>query len=238
MTTFVLENSAIPLEFSLNQNIMAVGQNLLFGRMKNKIGGVVASTWKGINVIKSKPLTVANPRTDSQVMRRSALIQIMAIARRVAAAVKLGFKEQAVYKSAFNAFVGYCLRNSFDYSAPPVADIEIANLVMSQGTISPTAIATAASDVSNGNTAITWATALSGPGQSTTDLAMLVLYNQTQDVWYPLVSAIDRSIGALSVLLAQFDFDDGDLINAWLFFYNTTTRKSSDSVFENFVATA
>ena len=120
---------------------MSVLQNPIVGRMKQKIGGVVMSTWKGINVMRGKPLTVANPKTDPQLMRRSALRQIVEIARTIAAALNLGFKEQAVRKSAFNAFCGYNLRNAFNYTSPPVAALQPPNILVAQGTIASTQIA-------------------------------------------------------------------------------------------------
>ena len=218
---------------------MAVGQNLLFGRMKQKIGGIVTSTWKGINVIKSKPLTVANPKTDLQLMRRSALIQAVALARTISAAINLGFKEQAVFKSAFNAFVGYTLRNAFDYSGPPDAQMVQSNILVSQGTISPTPIATVISDQSSNNIILTWLSLTLLPGQSNSDVPVLVAYNQTQSKWMlPIGGTATRNDDTLEADFTVGDLVAGNSVLCFLFFYNTASRKSSDSALMTSVVVA
>ena len=210
---------------------MSVIQNPLIGRAKQKLGGSVFTTWKGINVLKGKPLTVANPRTDNQVMRRSALEQIVAIGRTIAAAINLGFKEQAFQKSAFNAFVGYNLRNGFDYSAPPNAAIVPDNVLVSQGTISATPIIGIAAVASTDLVTATFSTVVTGPGQSTSDNARAVIYNQTEDKWFAPVTTSLRSTGTLAAAVPDGFMTAGDLVKCYLFFYNTASRKSSDSVF-------
>lgn len=217
---------------------MSVVQNPFIGRARNKAGGMVFSTWKGINVLKTKPLTVANPRTDKQLMRRSALEQIMVIARMISAAIQLGFKEQAVFKSAFNAFVGYNLRNAFDYSAPPTATLAPADILVSQGTISQTSISAVSCDVSNAETVIDFPTGATSPGQSASDQAVVVLQNVTTSTYAALVNGDLRSSGQSIIPIADFSFSAGNTVRVWLFFYNTASRKSSDSVTTTTVAVA
>lgn len=209
---------------------MSVLQNPIVGRMKQKIGGVVMTTWKGINVMKGKPLTVANPRTDAQLMRRSALTQIVAIARTISAALNFGFREQAVRKSAFNAFTGYNLRNAFNYTAPPAATIVPADILVSQGTIASTPIATSVADQSAGEITITWASQPNAPGQSNADIPKLAAYNSTTDTW----AACEGGTAVRSDLAETFTVPDGfmvagNTVRLYFFFYNSTNRKSSDS---------
>lgn len=209
---------------------MSVVQNPIIGRAKQKLGGTVFTTWKGINVLKGKPLTVANPKTDKQLMRRSALEQIVAIGRKIASAINLGFKEQAFQKSAFNAFTGYNLRNSFDYSAPPVAELEPNQVLVSQGTISPTIADSVTGDASDARITFEYPTAATLPGQSSTDQARGVLYNATTGEWFAAPNFALRSANQLLVTTPDGFLTAGDTVYSYLFFYNTTTRKSSDSV--------
>lgn len=218
---------------------MAVGQNLLFGRMKNKIGGIVTSTWKGINVIKSKPLTVANPRTDAQTAQRAAMILVMSIARAISSAINFGFKEQAVYKSAFNAFVGYTLRNAVDTSAPPAATLVAADVLVAQGTISSTAIDTAAGSAGTDDMTVTYSNAANSPGQSNSDKALTVAYNVTQDLWMVGTSdGNERLDGTTDVSFPDGFLVAGNTVRVYLFFYNLTSRKASDSTTTTFVVGA
>lgn len=209
---------------------MSVVQNPLIGRAKQKLGGSVFTTWKGINVLKGKPLTVANPRTDNQLMRRSALEQIVAIGRTIAAAINLGFKEQAFQKSAFNAFVGYNLRNGFDYSAPPAATITPLNMLVSQGTITATPIPSGSGSAGGDTVGVNFSNTVDGPGQSASDLARMVVYNETQDKWYAPTETALRSAGALVGNVPDGWIGVGNDLVVFVFFYNTASRKSSDSV--------
>ena len=78
----------------------------ILGGFSGKVGGVVGSSWKGIAVMKAKPLSVANPRTASQVIQRT----------KFKGAIKLGstilnscckplFNQYAQQKSGYNDFV-------------------------------------------------------------------------------------------------------------------------------------
>lgn len=210
---------------------MSVVQNPLIGRARQKLGGTVFTTWKGINVIKGKPLTVANPKTDGQLMRRSALTQIVEIGRKIAGAINFGFKEQAVRKSAFNAFVGYCLKNAFNYSSPPTATVVPADILVSQGTISATPIAALTAVSGTDIAKFTWSAANLAPGQSNADEALCALFNQTTGEWLaPQSVAATRLDEEASFNCPDGFFSAGNTVRGYLFFYNATNRKSSDSV--------
>jgi hypothetical protein len=217
---------------------MSVVQNPIIGRAKNKIGGVVFSTWKGINVIKGKPLSVANPKSDKQLMRRSALIQIVAIGRTIAAAIGLGFAEQAFRKSAFNAFTGYNLRNAFNYSGAPAANLQPENLLVSQGTIATTTVAPPICDVSANTVYVEYENAITAPGQSASDLCRVVVYNETQDKWAAPSAQALRNTGELTAAVPSGFFTAGDSVYVYVYFFNSATRKSSDSVALNVNAIA
>lgn len=216
---------------------MSVLQNPIVGRMKQKIGGVVMSTWKGINVMRGKPLTVANPKTDKQLMRRSALRQIVAIARIIVAALDLGFKEQAVKKSAFNAFCGFNLRNAFDYSAPPAATLVPGDILVAQGTITPTLMTTQVANLGFNSLGVTYPATATDPGQSTSDICIIAGYNATQGEWLRgTQTGATRGAAASSLTALSPALVVGDTVWIYTFFYNAASRKSSDSLTDTSVA--
>jgi hypothetical protein len=189
------------------------------------------TTWKGINVMKGKPLTVANPKTDPQLMRRSALRQIVAIARSIVAAINFGFKEQAVHKSAFNAFCGYNLRNAFNYAAPPDATLNPSEILIAQGTIAPASFKGAQEVFAGANTTVSWDAAQLLPGQSNSDAPIIALFNETKNAWDipPIVSPKTRADQQAS-WVTPAGIVTNDQVFIYLFFYNSTQRKSSDSI--------
>lgn len=50
---------------------MAIVQNPLIGRAKKSLANATFTTWKGRNVVKGKPISVANPQSPAQVAQRT-----------------------------------------------------------------------------------------------------------------------------------------------------------------------
>jgi Family of unknown function (DUF6266) len=217
---------------------MAVVQNTLIGRAKRSIGGVTFMTWKGKNVAKSKPVSVANPQTPLQIMRRSALSQLVAIFRLVPGAVDLGFAKQAIGMSAYNAFVGANAKVAFNFSAPPVATLIPANLIFSKGSMQVTPSTGASADVSVGNIDVEFDGTVIGVGQSASDLWTMVARNRTTGVWFASIETGLRSSSAAIVTIDQLPYASGNVIDTWFWFTSATTGISSDSVYNTMTATA
>ena len=176
---------------------MAVVQNALIGRTRGSIGGVTFSTQFGLNVAKSKAVSVANPNTDKQIMRRSALSQITAIGRQLLGIISVTFRSLAVGKSAYNAFSSLALKSAFDYSTPPTAEFVPADLVISKGTIQATEIDTAT--VHAGLVSVEFSELATGVGQKASDLAVLVVGSSASARFIGAVSSAARSTGSVSI---------------------------------------
>ena len=208
---------------------MARVSNTLIGKASGSIGNATFSSWKGINVLKEKASSVANPKTDKQLMRRSALSQMVAIFRVISAVASLGFKKLAVKKSAFNAFVGNSLKTAFDYTLPPAASLVMANLLVSKGTITSTTITSIVADRSENTIEVNYAATIDGPGQSLADKPVIVMYNQNLDVWAQGLPDQLRSTGTAFTDLPA-TWNTGDSLNVFVGFYNEDSGESSDSV--------
>jgi hypothetical protein len=217
---------------------MSVVQNTLIGRARQKIGGSVFSSWKGINVLKSKPLTVANPKTPGQIQQRSVISQTTAIFRAISGPVNLGFKQQAVQMSEFNAFAKYNTKNAFNKATAGVATLVPASVLVSQGTITSTPILMVLGAAGTREVTATWDSTTLQPGQSNADLAVLVLHNNTQKTWTFSTASVVRTADEIDLTVPVGFMAHLDVIQAYLFFYNKSTRKSSDSITETFTAAA
>lgn len=78
----------------------------ILGGFANKVGTVVGSSWKGIAVMRSMPLSVANPRTTAQVANRGKFAQVVKNAQSIlSSVVQPNFNPQAKYMSGYNMFV-------------------------------------------------------------------------------------------------------------------------------------
>jgi hypothetical protein len=216
---------------------MSVVQNTLIGRARQKIGGSVFSSWKGINVLKSKPLTVANPQTDAQMVQRNALTLLTETYRAVSGAVQIGFKQQAIRKSEFNAFTSYNLKNAIDKSGAPVAALIPAQMLFAQGTVAATAITSTTATHAAGTITVDFNSNVTGPGQSSTDGGLLVAYVVQTKKFYQVPNNNVRSDGSSTGVIGAGAFAAGNTVDVWSFFINQTTRKVSDSVYSTCVAT-
>jgi len=83
---------------------MAVVQNPIIGRARGSVATTTFTTWKGLNVIKAKPISVANPKSEGQVQQRGRLRFISRLSRRVGALIRRNYAILAVGKTSFNAF--------------------------------------------------------------------------------------------------------------------------------------
>lgn len=210
---------------------MAVVQNPIIGRARGKFGNAVFTTQFGKNVLKTKPLTVADAQSDSQVERRNAITQIVAIFRAISTATKQGFKSLAVGMSAYNAFSSYNLKEAFTYSGTTPATLVPASLLISKGTIEKVVIATLVGTDSSADVVFTFPTTVVGAGQSATDLAIIVVWNATLDIWEGEISSAARSTGTATLTMSQA-VSTGDVLHGYLGFTNISGSAQSDSDYE------
>lgn len=84
----------------------AVIKRGILGGFSNKIGNIVGTSWKGIAIMKSLPLSVANPRTAGQVTQRGLFGYASQFASFfLSTMVKPLWDRFAQQESGFNAFV-------------------------------------------------------------------------------------------------------------------------------------
>lgn len=210
---------------------MAVVQNTLIGKSKQSVGGTTFSTWKGINVLKSKPTSVANPQTDLQKMQRSALQQIVSIYRIINVAIKKGWKKLAVKKSEYNAFTSYSLKNAFDFDAPPVADLDPKLLRITNGTISSGNESFTAVVNMVGGMNLSWSNGLVGNQAQEDELQVVVISADSTRVKAVIIDKVDRDSGSVILeALPGETFNAGDVV-----LYGFTRADYSDASVGSFV---
>lgn len=206
---------------------MARVQNTLIGKSSGSVGGATFSTWKGINVLKSKAISVANPKTVAQQTQRNRMALMVAIFRSISIAVVAGFKTLAIGKSEYNAFVSANIQDAVSVGIPPQVEIDQNKLLVSKGTIGITPINVLSS--ANGSDAISISWNANNPiGGAATDVPYVVIYNATQDTWEAFATADTRADGA-TIVQSTEDNVTGDFINAYLFFKSADSDEVSDS---------
>lgn len=155
---------------------MAVIKQGILGGFSGKIANVVGSSWKGIAVMKARPLSVANPKTAAQVAQRSKFSYAVAFAITILSEViKPLWDRFASQMSGYNDFIQSNIDLFTGASPTPAAD-----LIISKGKMDSTSIATAVYDMSGQELTVTWVDD-SGEG-----------YKLAEDV--PFVVVVDSTI--------------------------------------------
>lgn len=84
--------------------------NTVFGQSAGKLAGVVASRWKGINVVREKPLTVNQPNSVPQLNQRARMALAVLLAKVNLPSLQTSYKEMAIHQSAYNEGVRQLLK--------------------------------------------------------------------------------------------------------------------------------
>jgi hypothetical protein len=217
------------LQFIKIHYTMAKVSNVLIGKASGSVGNATFSAWKGINVLKAKAVSVANPKTDKQLMHRSALKQVTAIARQLIGVIALGFKKLAVKKSAYNAFQSDALKNAFDFAAPPVATFQPDLMQVSKGSMAATALTDSSRSLADARFKLQWDLGVLGVGQSASDTPVSAAYNITKNTWGVGEQVNTRAAGIVDIAIPA-DSAVGDNIVLYLGFFSNVDGSSSDSV--------
>lgn len=203
---------------------MAVTQNPLTGRSRGKVANFVMSKWRSLNVVKSKPLTVANPRSPGQMRSRVELGALSGLAKFGGAALKAGFSHATIGKTERNRFVqlNYDEVSSIGGATPTIA---YSALKYSEGSLAKLVNGTPVTTANSVTVPFTAQTVQSG--------------NSNNAVCYVLISAVgDNGINAITTTLAggtslaitniPFSPIGGRL---YIFQANVTNKTKSDSKF-------
>jgi hypothetical protein len=154
-----------------------INQGIL-GGVSGQVGNVIGGTWKGIDYLRIKPSSVANPRTEGQVDQRSKFSTVLRFLQPMTDFLRVGFKLYANRMTQFNAAMSYNLNNAIT-GAYPNFMIDYANALVTRGNLTGASNG-AASSPSAGSVEVTW-TDNSGSGSAqATDKALIALLNTTR----------------------------------------------------------
>ncbi len=92
---------------------MAILQNPLIGRAKQKLGNTVFSAQFGKNTLRTKPLTIKNPKTAGQVAERTRMKKLVQLIRQVLNYINAAYAGSVHGMSAYNRVISLNLPNCF-----------------------------------------------------------------------------------------------------------------------------
>lgn len=203
-----------------------INQGIL-GGLSGKVGNVIGGSWKGIDYLRIKPSSVANPRTTGQVNQRNKFTATLEFLQPNQAFIKKGYKAYAVKKTEFNAAMSYVLNNAVTGAAPNF-QVEYSDALLSRGMLSgalnpDTNLATAE------QVTFSWDDNSNEGNAAPTDKAMVLVYNPAKRESMYVLEGADRSVGAQTVQIPATYA--GDTVEMFIAFISADGTKVSDSVY-------
>lgn len=205
---------------------MGVIKQGILGGFSGSVANVVGSSWKGIAVIKSKPLSVANPQTASQTTNRNQFSQAVAFAIAIlVGTIKPLLDRIAVKQSGYNFFVSL---NKSLFDADGLSTV--ADLVVSQGTVEGVADMVGTTNGGADTVTVDW-TDNTGSGDSlATDVFYGVIYNATKNEALSIVGDVARSVET-KVQATPVSWDDADVRHVYGAFRRADGSRASNTAY-------
>ena len=203
-----------------------ISQGIL-GGLSGKVGNVVGGSWKGIDYLRIKPSTVANPRTKGQVNQRNKFTVTLEFLQPNIDFIKVGFKNFAVKKSEFNAAMSFNLNNAIT-GIEPDFEVDFQEALLSRGTLA-TPVNTGSDLSVSGEVTFTWADNSAGSNADATDKAMLLVYNPTKKESTFTLDGVERSVGQQTLSIPSSYA--GDEVHLFMAFLRADENRVSNSVY-------
>lgn len=204
--------------------LLAVVQNTLIGRSRNKVGSTVFSTWKGINVLKSKPLTVAQPPSIKRDAQQSVIRQLNAIGRPILGAIRVSFNQVSAKSTNWASWIKYNADTAFNI-VPPTATLLPDSMIFAKGTlIKPSDLALTSITVRD--VLINWTDNSSDSGNSVSDKVAIALITAAAEC-YVFTNVAARSDESATVTIPGLTATG--LFSIYVWFYNEGNKKAQDS---------
>lgn len=204
---------------------MAIINQGILGGVSGKIGNVIGGTWKGIDYLRIKPSSVANPKTEGQLNQRSKFAKVLHFLQPMTDFLRVGFKQYAIKMTEFNAAMSYNLFNGV-VGTYPNYNIDYPNALVSRGNLKGVANGTATSSAPE-EIEISWDDNSSSGNALATDKSLILVLNPDKKESIYTTSGPVRSLRTETLVLpAEYS---GDVVEVYLGFVSADGTKVSNS---------
>lgn len=202
-----------------------INQGIL-GGFSGKVGTVVGGSWKGITYMRAKAVSIANPKTEAQLIQRAKFALAVQYLQPCTDFVRAGYKNYAVKQTAFNAAMSYTLSNAISGTYPSF-EIDPAKVLLSKGALTTASNAQAA--LSASTVKITWDDNSGLGSAKPTDRSLAIVVNPDNN------EAVYRIAGAARIseeesLTIPIDWT-GDKAEVYLGFVSEDGKEVSNSMY-------
>tara|TARA_R110002111_G_scaffold67940_1_gene110531 strand:- start:182 stop:823 length:642 start_codon:yes stop_codon:yes gene_type:complete len=199
----------------------------ILGSLSGKVGSIIGGSWKGIDYIRIKPASVANPRTEGQVNQRNKFTITLEYLQATKDFIKIGYKSFATKKTEFNAAMSYVLNNAVGGIAPNFT-IDYSLALLSRGGLS--SVLNGTTDLTNaGQVSFGWGDNSTEGNANATDKAMVLVYNPSKKESISILDGADRTVGSQVVTIPGTYA--GDTVELFMAFVSADGTQVSNSVY-------
>ena len=199
----------------------------ILGSLSGKVGSIIGGSWKGIDYIRIKPASVANPRTEGQVNQRNKFTITLEYLQATSDFIKVGYKAFAVKKTEFNAAMSYVLNNAVGGIAPNFT-IDYSLALLSRGSLS--SVLNGSTDLATpGQVTFDWDDNSAEGNANATDKAMVLVYNPSKKESVSILDGADRTVGSQVITIPNTYA--GDTVELFMAFVSADGSQVSNSVY-------
>lgn len=199
---------------------MAVIKSGILGGLSGSIGNVTGSSWKGIAVLRTKPLSVANPNTPAQQAVRTPWAKITQLGSSITGAILQPVWNGIASKmSGYNLFLQYNAQKAFS----SLGDFIPLGLSVSPGTL-PSATVSVDELASPTVMSFNVATALTSVQALPTDKLYAVVVDYDGNYLGGVSGTVTRSVGSFSVV-ANRTLINHEMVYVYAFFMSADGKR-------------
>lgn len=204
------------------------------GQVRGSVNNLTFAVARGINYVKQKATSVANPRTLAQRIQRNRFIAILRVFQQIPSVVNKGFVGAYAHMSEYSAFMKINIIPATTITSGDNIKVDYGLLKLSQGSLQPTPISGILATGGDNVVVISFSPNTLG-SQEATDLAYAIAYNENTGKWSAPKGDVLRSAGEIAVYFAD-NCAANDNIRAYLFFVGASNGKISNSQNSSVVA--
>lgn len=203
---------------------MGVIKRGILGGFSGSVGNIVGTSWKGIAVMKAKPLSVANPNTAAQIVVRTKMRNIVDFSKAILVGVIKPLNDRwASGQSGFNLFVQRNIGLFAGVNPSPPAD-----LILSQGAVTGFANLSAVKSVGTPEVNVYWDNNSGDGDADPNDQAFGVAKNETNGE-FAIISGTDPRAGMAGLFVFPSNVSAPDVIRVWVSYRRNDGSKVSNS---------
>lgn len=178
---------------------MAIHKQGIHGGFKGRVGNVVGSTWKGLDVMKIRPASVANPNTVRQQDQRSRFGLLMRFLSAQSRLIQIGFRPYAVKMTSINAALSYNIAAAITGEFPDYL-IDYSKVLLSKGDL-PAMSQAVLSYTDPVSVKLAWTDNSSYQGAHASDLLNVSVYDPISNKALSFVSCATRTDATITLAL-------------------------------------